>query len=413
MSRLVIICLVFILSSPINAESAKPPLILLSVDGFSHDYLTTYHPKNILNFAKTGVVAKLLPVYPSKTFPNHLSIITGVYPQKHGLLHNKFYHPGLGEMYRLGAGKNNSAWLTAKSLWSIAEENKITSAVYFWPESEVIGQGRQPTYNIPYNRTATDKEHFDQIIDWLKLPNSKAPKLILSYFSSVDDAGHNFGLGSVELAQAITNIDDMIGKFMKRLQQEIPQPVNVILLSDHGMVQIDRMKNIKTSMVFNDTLKKMITDKMITVAQSSTQLYVYFAENMLIKQQKSVVEQIKLQQKINSNLYLVYHKKNYPEHWEFNTNLEITPDLVIEAEPSATFINEKYAHSNLATHGYDPINQDELNAVFLASGPDFIIGKEIAPFENIHIVPLMAHLLGLKPLDNIDGKFEILSPIIK
>jgi len=413
MSRLVIICLVFILSSPINAESTKPPLILLSIDGFSHDYLTTYQPKSILSFAETGVVAKLLPVYPSKTFPNHLSIITGVYPQKHGIIHNNFYHPILGEKYRLGAGKNDSTWLTAKPLWSIAEENKVTSAVYFWPESEAIGQGRQPTYNIPYNRQATDQEHFDQIIEWLKLPNSKAPKFILSYFSSVDDAGHRFGLDSVELAQAVTNIDTMIGSFMERLQQEIPEPVNVIILSDHGMVQIDRTKNINRSMVFNSKLKKMITDKEIIIAQSSTQLYVYFDKNMLKMQQESIVGQINSQQKTNSGLYSVYHKNNYPKHWKFNTNLKVIPDLVVEAAPSASFINENYGHSNLATHGYDPLNQSKLNAVFLASGPDFIKGKGIAPFENIHIVPLMAHLLGLKPLDNIDGKLEVLSPIIK
>ncbi len=413
MSRFVLFSLVFILSSPTYGEKVKPPLILLSIDGFAHDYLTTYQPNNILKLAKTGVVAKLLPVYPSKTFPNHLSIITGVYPEKHGIIHNKFYHPSLAEKYRLGAGKNNSAWLTAMPLWSFAEENKITSAVYFWPESEAIGQGSQPTYNIPYNRTATDKEHFDQIIDWLKLPKEEAPKFIVSYFSSVDDAGHKYGLKSAELAQAVTNIDNMIGYFMERLQQELPQPVNVILLSDHGMIQIDRKKSIKTSMVFNNELKKLITEKVITIAQSSTQLYVYFAQDMLKKQQAFILAQIKAKQKSHSDLYRVYHKQNYPKHWKFNASLVITPDLVIEAEPTASFINEKYGHSSLATHGYDALNQSELNAFFLASGPDFIMGKELTPFENIHIFPLMTHLLGLKPLNNIDGKFEVLSPIIK
>jgi len=414
MNRLIVIFLIFIISSTAHGKTAKVPLVLLSIDGFAYDYLASYQPPNIIDFAKSGASAKLLPIYPSKTFPNHLSIMTGVYPKKHGIIHNKFYHPGLDQEYSLGSGRKNSAWLTAKPFWALVEENNIKSAVYFWPESEAIGQGSQPTYNIPYNTKATNIERFDQIIDWLKLPEVQAPKFIVSYFSSVDSAGHKFGLGSPELAQAVTNIDRLFGSFIKRLQQEIPQKVNVILLSDHGMVQMDMNKTIDLKNVFSEEILKFTFDKSVVISQSSTQLYVYFNQKSLDKnKQKFILEQINSRQKVSKNLYSVYHKNNYPKHWQFDDNLIITPDIVIEAAPSASFVNQKYFNSNVATHGYDAKNQNELAAIFFASGPNIRKGRAIAPFENIHIVPLMSNLLNIKQPNNIDGKKVVLESIIK
>ena len=414
MSRVITLLLIFAISGSVYGKTAKSSVILLSIDGFAYDYLATYQPKNILEFGKAGASSKLLPVYPSKTFPNHLSIITGNYPENHGIIHNKFYHPALKKKYKLGAGKKNSAWLTAKPFWSFAQENNILSAVYFWPESEAIGQGSLPTYNIPYNRTDTDKAHFDQIIDWLKLPSEQAPQFILSYFSSVDDAGHKFGLGSAELAQAITNIDADFGYFIQRLRQEIPQNINVILLSDHGMIQMDKSKSIELSMVFNEKQRKLIEDKAIVVAQSSTQLYVYFNQEKLNEhQQETIVKTLTVKGNKNSHLYRVYQKKDYPHHWHLKNSLSITPDLIVEAEPTASFSNSAYKSSNVATHGYDPKNQAELAAIFFAAGPNIVKGREVRPFENIHIVPLLSQLLGLKQLANIDGESSVLLPIIK
>lgn len=413
MSRLVIVLFAFILSGSVYGKTAKPTLILLSIDGFAYDYLAKYKPKNILAFAKSGASAKLLPVYPSKTFPNHLSIITGVYPQKHGIIHNKFYHPNLDEQYRLGAGKNNSAWLTAKPFWSFAEENNIISAVYFWPESEVKGQSIQPTYNIPYNRTDTDETKFNQIISWLKLPEPQAPGFIVGYFSSVDEVGHEFGIDSTELAQAIANIDDFFGDFIERLQQEISQSVNIILLSDHGMMQVDKNKNIDLSTVFSEQVIALIAKKSLIVTKSTTQLFVHFDQEKIKKaEQNKILQSVLARQKLNTNLYSVYQKNNYPSHWQFNNNLAITPDFIVEAAPTASFIYNNVSVSS-ATHGYDPLNQPELAAIFFAAGPNIIKGRAVNSVENIHVVPLMTQLLGLKQLENIDGKISKLAPILQ
>lgn len=400
------------ISCSVHSKTAKSSLVLLSIDGFAYDYLAKYQPKNILAFAKSGVKAKLLPVYPSKTFPNHLSIITGEYPINHGIIHNKFYHPLLGEQYTLGAGKKNSTWLTAKPLWSVAEENNITTAVYFWPESEAIGQGSQPSFNIPYNTVDAEKTQFDQIISWLKLPQSQAPKFIVSYFASIDDKGHKYGPNSLELKQAVADIDDLFGYFISRLHKEIPGNVNIILVSDHGMMQIDKEVNI--SQVFNEQLTKWIDEKSMIVAKSSTQLYIYFDKSKLNKsQQKVVFQSLKSKKNTNTPLYQVHQKGHYPKHWQLNEDLAIVPDLIVEIAEHASFTSEKHPNENAATHGYDAKNKQALMAVFIASGPDIIKGRELDAFENIHIAPLMSNLLGLQQPNKIDGKRSILAPIIK
>jgi len=401
-------------SKKTGITETKTPLILLSIDGFAFDYLTTYQPKNILDFEKAGTSAKLLPIYPSKTFPNHLSIITGVYPEKHGIIHNTFYHPYLNKDYYKGAGKNNSAWVTATPFWSIAEDNNITSAVYFWPESEMKNQSTPPRYNIPYNNQDTDKARFDQIINWLKLPDDKAPQFIVSYFSSVDSAGHKFGPNSAEVAKAVKNIDNLFGNFIKRIQKEIPHKANIILVSDHGMVQVDTKKSITHSMIFSEKISTLIDEKVIMVAQSDTQLYLYFKTNTLTEhQQKSIFQELVTKQKYNTHLYRVYEKYHYPKHWQFNNNLVITPDVIIEAKPPAIFSNKQKVYSSLGTHGYDALNQTVLASIFIASGPNINEGRVVQPFENIHLVPFMSQLLGIKQQENIDGKKAVLTPLIK
>ena len=159
MNRLLSVIFTFIISSSVYGQTAKSTVILLSIDGFSYDYLATYKPKNILTFGKTGATAKLLPIYPSKTFPNHLSIVTGVYPVQHGIVHNKFYHRVLKKNYTLGAGKFNSAWLTARPIWTLAEQQGLKTAIYFWPESETKVDGRLPTYYYPYKQYAKCNAH--------------------------------------------------------------------------------------------------------------------------------------------------------------------------------------------------------------------------------------------------------------
>lgn len=401
--------------SPVYSKATKPVVVLLSIDGFSYEYLNKHQPPNIIALAKSGVLAKLQPVYPSKTFPNHLSIITGSYPANHGITNNKFYSTTLDQKYSLGAGKNNSTWLTADPFWFVAQQQKLKTAVYFWPESEI--KGKTPTYNIPYNKKDSNSDRIEQIIDWLKLPLKQRPQFIASYFSSVDSAGHYYGPNSNELAKAVEEIDFLIGDFVTRLTKEIADEINIILVSDHGMLQKDITQIIKPSMIFDQATFDLIKAKAIIVARNDTQVYLYFTTSNKLERSKIIektIDKIEKNQK-NTHLYQLYSKGNYPKYWQFDKNIEVIPDVILEALPPATFVkeNHKIEFSNKGTHGYDAFNQKDLMGIFIASGPNIAKGKEASAFENIHVFPFMSELLAIKQPQTIDGKHEVLAPYLK
>ena len=401
-----------------KAVAAKqPPLILLSIDGFSNEYLSKYAPKNILSLAKAGVQAEaLLPVFPSKTFPNHLSIATGMYPVNHGIVHNYFYHRGLKKHYRLGAAKQNSAWLTALPIWNIAEQQGVKTAIYFWPESEAQTTGGKPSYNFSYNKKTSNQTRVNKIIDWLKLPSEKKPALIVSYFSTVDHAGHFFGPSSVEVKQAVADIDLLIGYLLTRLKNEIIDEVDIILVSDHGMMRSGIDNSIDTN-----TLLTLPSN--VTMVNGQTQLYFYSdnADALLdVRSQLSANNSLSDEAKNNkASPYKIYSKGQYPEHWHFNQKDNLSPfkqnntvpDLIVDASPPYNFVTgNKY--KSFATHGYDPLNHPQLDGIFIANGPSFNKKMHIAPFENIHIFPLLIHLLSLNQPNKIDGNMNVLLPIL-
>ncbi|PCI61011.1 MAG: hypothetical protein COB35_07500 [Gammaproteobacteria bacterium] len=385
----------------------KIPVVLISIDGFANDYLTIYPTKNLHKIINSGLKAKaLLPIFPSKTFPNHLSIITGVYPQKHGIIHNEFYSRSLDKTYHLGAGKEEPRWLSSPPLWTIAEQHNIKSAVYFWPESEAKVQGILPTYYFSYNKQTPNIDRVNQIIDWLKLPSDKKPQFIAGYFSIVDTAGHRYGRNSPELAQAIREIDDLIGVLLAKLKSELNNQVNLIIVSDHGMVQLNENSNIKWQQIIDNV-------KDVRVVNGQTQLLIY-------SKNKQVLAKLEQQFKKNSaNKYIVYNSDNFPKNWHWQKGHASIPDLVLDANVPFIFQSSKYKnlikdHFTRATHGYNRIKSSNLNAIFIAKGVNFKKHSTMPAFENISIAPLILHLLDLDNANNnMDGNYQIFMPYLK
>lgn len=394
------------------SETTKPIVILLSIDGFSYDYLQKHQPKNLLSLSKSGINGKLLPVYPSKTFPNHLSIITGTYPVKHGIVNNNFFNPLIDKYYYKGAGKNNSAWLTADPFWSTAEKQGIKTAVYFWPESEI--KGRTPSFNIPFNKKDSNKARFDQLLKWLKLPIEQRPQFIASYFSSVDSAGHHYGPNSKELKQSITDIDLLIGDFISKLPETVTNDVSIIVVSDHGMLELDTSHVIKPSMVFDEKILNLIKSNKIKIAKNDTQIYLYFSKSFLHEFDSTKIIEKLNEQSNKSKLYQVHSKGEYPKHWNFNIENKLIPDIIIEANPPAVFVKENFniKRLNKGTHGYDAKGHSGLIGIFIASGQNIIKGQSVKPFENIHVFPFMSELLMMKQTEDIDGNSSVLAPYI-
>lgn len=404
----VVLFLSFLLITDSNKQTIKTPqiipTILLSIDGFSNDYLQRFKPKNILKLAEYGVQAKsLIPVFPSKTFPNHISMVTGNYPAKHGVIHNSFYNRALDKNYKLGLGKEDPNWLRSSTLWSIAEKNGIKTGIYFWPESEINTAEHKPTYVKPYKHNTPNEQRFNQIIDWLKMPIHERPSLVLGYFSVIDSAGHDYGTTSKELEEAIAELDDLLGQFIDNLKQNLDYEVNIVLVSDHGMT------DISPNTILYDHLFEGLED--IRIVDGQTQIFIYLPEADPTKETElvsTIQSRLTASEKASIN---VYDFDNYPKHWHFNDRSSVMPNVVLEVLPPYVF--GKPREKGNATHGYDPKFTSELNAIFIANGPSFKEGLLIEPFENIYVFPMMLSLLGLDVPQGINANKNVLLPILE
>lgn len=369
-----------------NENNGKPVVILLSVDGLAGHYFnksteTNNHLKNLNKLARKGLFStNVLPVFPSKTFPNHLSIVTGDYPSQHGIIHNSFYRRDKQQRYKLGAGKNDSSWLTAEPIWVTATKQGVIAATYFWPESEAIIDHTQAKYMMPYQHHTPNQQRLDKILEWLKLSDQERPQLITSYFSIVDSAGHDYGTHSLQLHNAIASIDKLLANFYQELQT-FDFPISLVIVSDHGML------NVTDSV---DITSLNLPEQSEQVVNGGTQLYIYESNP---QHQTKIIEKLEVAQKNHKGKYSVYRNGNFPKHWHLNKTNNVIPDIIVSAHASVEFVYDN--RSNAATHGYDVQQAPQMKAMFLALSPQLKQGV-LPQFENIHIYALIAHLLNIK-----------------
>jgi len=393
---------IFSLPSQALGSDAKNPVILISLDGFRYDYIEKYNAKNLKALARDGVRAeRMQPSYPSKTFPNHITLVTGKYPSNHGLVHNSFYDEQLNDVYKMGKAKQQPLWLWGKPLWVLAEQNNVRSATYFWPESDAKIEGVLPSYYFPYNKSTPYQDRINEIMRWLKLPAEQRPQFITGYFSLVDTTGHEFGPDTEEVRIAVTKLDNYIGQLKQRISAELSFPVNLVIVSDHGMVSINKESKIDWA-----NLNKFSNYK---VVNGSTQLMLYAKEGV---KNNTIVDDAELLSKQSKGRYLVYTKENIPDRLHYSGNYRIA-DIIAEAIPPVTFSDKKYLDKEIGgMHGFNPYLVKEMGALFIANGPDFKRGLEIASFENIHVFPMLATILDLPIPKDIDGQLSVLSPIL-
>lgn len=402
MKKLTIFLLTFI-----SIAAFSRPLVLISIDGFTPKYLELYQPPFLTKLASEGAFSEhMKPVFPSKTFPNHLTLVTGVYPQNHGIIHNSFYHPTINRRYSYGSGKDDSRWVTSKPIWTLAEQQGLKAATFFWPESEGKVDGILPTYMKPYDGKVTNQTRLNQIIDWLSLPPETQPQFISTYFSTVDSAGHNYGIHSEQAKKAVLALDSQLADFYQRLVEKGLSDVDIIVLSDHGMMALDKDK----AMVIDDfKLPKGLNH----VIDGQTQLLIYDDDPALIEQTK--------QQLLAAadGRYVVYTKGHYPAHWHMEKDRLRIPDLIASANAPYSFVTKpkdfqsgatlKVSHS---THGFDPSTTPDMDAMFIAFGPSFAQTK-LNGFDNLDVMPLMLKLLDIPAPTHLDGSVHSLEHILK
>ncbi|MDR7371757.1 ectonucleotide pyrophosphatase/phosphodiesterase [Flavobacterium aquidurense] len=370
-------------------------VVLVSMDGFRWDYAKHFKLQNLNQIAKEGVHAKSMrPSYPSKTFPNHYAIVTGLYPDHHGIINNVFYDAALNESFSLSTNaKNDSRFFGGNPIWNVAEQQGVKTASFFWPGSDT--DKKRPGIYKDYDEKIPFETRIDTVVKWLQLPEKQRPHLITLYFDEPDHTGHDFGPLSSENEKMIRKMDLLMGQLSSKLDQlPIGKQINLIIVSDHGMTDISNDKKVAVLDYLKPEwlgYKAVINPIMSLQAKPGCQ-------DSIFKALKKVPH-IKF-----------WQSSEVPRRFHYGSNPRVH-DFVIEAKKGYSLVTTKTQNVKGGTHGYDNRRKD-MQAIFYAKGPAFKVNKEFGSFQNVSVYPLIAHILGLK-IEEVDGKFSEVSNMLK
>jgi predicted AlkP superfamily pyrophosphatase or phosphodiesterase len=382
------------------AQQAKPYVILVSLDGFRYSYAAQYGATTLSRLAVEGASAPdgMIPSFPSVTFPNHFSIITGLYPEHHGIVENSFYDPARKESYAIKnvQAVTGGSWYTGVPLWVLAEKQGMRSACFFWPTSDAEIDGMRPTDYLHYDGTIPDEQRIEQVIAWLKLPPEQRPHFITLYYSEPDHSGHKFGPDSQQTADAVHHVDALVGTLIADLET-VHLPVDVIVVSDHGMATVEG--------------QWIDLDRYADLSQFHTD------GALLYPNDEAAAARAYQQLKGASDKFVVYRRADVPAHLHYNSNPRIGDPVVI---PTGPYVIRAHASENpeitqpdlKGEHGYDPRQMKSMRAIFYAVGPDIRPGAKVPPFENVDVYPFVAKILGLR-IGPVDGHLDALQGILR
>lgn len=393
-------------SSNSELTNTKPYLILISLDGFRWDYLERFKPPVLSAFVNNGSKsAGLVPVFPTKTFPNHYTIATGLYPDNHGIIGNLFYDYQKDKIYssRKKVTSLDGSFYGGSPIWIEANKAGMKTASFFFVGSDADIQGTNPTYYFKYDGTIKNEQRVNQALDWLRLDEKDRPQLITLYFGDVDSAGHRFGSDNEEeLNKAILEIDKNLGNLFEGVAAT-GLPVNIIIVSDHGMINQSTHQLIPLESIQNDDLFLAVDNGSIVNIHPKKELSI-----------DSVYHYLK-QKETNFKVYKTADTPGF-EYTPTNKNwgaIQLIPNI------GYYFVNqsriETLRENNISTigvHGMDS-KYKEMHGIFYANGPAFKKDYEIAALKSIHVYPLMCKLLGLEIPEFIDGDINQIEKVLK
>jgi alkaline phosphatase D len=380
-------------------QLAKHYVVLVSIDGFRYDYAKLYGAPHLDAIAKDGAAALdgMLPSFPSTTFPNHYTIVTGLYPEHHGIVAMSFYDPARKERYSYNDPKadTDGSWYRGVPLWSLAEKQGMRAACFFWPGSEAEIAGERPSYYLKYEDALPDEERVDQIVDWLKLPPEKRPHFITLYFGEVDHAGHEYGPDAPQTRAAVRHVDGEIGVLRAKLEK-LHLPIDLVVVSDHGMAKEE--------------------GGWIDLDQYADFSGVETAGTLMYPASDADAAKLYAKLRIQSDKFKVYRRSRMPAELNYTGDPRIGDPVVVPTGPYAIRVHApsdaaRDRPPNKGMHGYDPRIVPEMRAIFYAEGPDIRKGVRLKPFENVNVYPFLTEILALDP-PPIDGNASVLEPVL-
>lgn len=392
-------------SSAVEMEQREPVTILLSIDGFHPSYLDRGITPALSDLAEGGVRAAMRPSFPTKTFPNHWTLVTGLVPDHHGITANRMEDKGkLAEPFTM-ATVDPYWWNEAKPVWVEAEEAGIRSAAMFWPGSAVpwggtavrfgpVTDGILPSDWQQFSIQVSNTQRVNSALDWLRRPEEIRPKFVTLYFDTVDTAGHDDGPVGDEIDAALRDVDSHIATLVAGLET-LGQPANLVIVSDHGMAPTSSERVIALDELFDSSNYRLVEAGAYATFEPAEGKENEFRDAILADHDNMTC----------------WAKEDIPERYNYGTHERIPPYFCL---PETGWTITRSAPSSSWTggnHGYDSF-APEMEAVFIANGPAFREGKSLPIFENTDIAPLLRRLVGLPQADRADGSIDALVPAL-
>jgi alkaline phosphatase D len=372
-------------------------VVMLSMDGFRWDYTQRVHTPNFDRIAREGVKATLIPSFPTKTFPNHYSIATGLYPDHHGIVMNSFYDEPSGRYYAIAntEAREDGYFYEGEPIWVTAEKQGIVSGSYYWVGAEAEIKGHLPTYTKKYDHDFPYGQRIDSIIAWLQKPVPERPRLVMWYFDEPDYTGHVYGPDSPELDSLIVELDSLLGVFLGKLEKlPIADHVNVIVTSDHGMANVSNERKV--------VLEENLNLNWVRELQGGNPNFNILLKDGYIDSAYHLLAQVE-------GIHL-WKRGQVPDRLHYGTH-ERTLDLIVLADSSWSVVAGINDSVSGGTHGYDNANTD-MHTIFYAFGPAFRKDVVSPAFNNVDIYPLICKILALKPAA-VDGELQHVLPLLR
>ena len=390
-------------AAPSSRQGGHPadPVILISIDGFRADYLDRGVTPTLASLAASGVRADALkPSFPTLTFPNHYTLVTGLYPDHHGIVNNRMVDPASGRqfVYKDSQSIADPAWWGGEPLWIGVEKQGRHAATVFWPGSDVAIEGTRPSHWLRFDGGLSPDRRVDQLLAWTDLCGDERPAFYTLYLEQVDHAGHDYGPDSREVDAALGEVDRALARLVDGLKQRgLFEHANLVIVSDHGMTATAPERVV-------------YLDDLVDVAAADVVTYGILA-GMNPKGDKTAG--------IFGTLLAAHEhmrcwrKTEMPPRFHYGANPRI-PALLCLADDGWIIGTHEYQATHkkfsLGEHGYD--NDDPaMRALFVAHGPAFKAGLRVPEFDNVDVYPLLAHLLAI-PAQKNDGDFAVVREML-
>jgi alkaline phosphatase D len=367
---------------------AAAPVLLISLDGFRHDYIERDKPPELSALARGGArVMRLHPAFPSTTFPNHHSMATGLEPARHGMVAMEFHDPRTNRSFSYKKNSSEGDWYGGTAIWAWAKQHGKRVFTYFWPGTDAGAGGGFPDEYRKYDYRVTHEQKVAQILEWLSLPVAKRPDLVIGYFSDVDSATHRTGPDSPETRAAIAKVDSTVGGLIQAARKLAPD-LNVVIVSDHGAAAVDRIIDMSSWADYSGCIAANELPMTMLYCRDPARV-----EAALLKYRDEID---------------VYRRDTTPASWRFRGNPRIGDLVVVPKQTSIVYVslNGEKAPDLKGMHGYAPDRVLSMDAILIGNGPAFRAGAQTADARIVDVMPLLCELLGIPAPEGIDGSLS-------